>query len=287
MCIIFCYVNPSPSLKTFKLIMIMNRDEHFDRPTSSASWEDGILCGRDEKVSSERGGTWCAINEEGKIGFLTNIFTGQSYNRLSRGSLIIDYLKEGKIKTSMDYLNELSKHGNVYNPLNLFLMSPNAQGSFDSFYYCPGLEDHIQNEGPLQIHDSFIGLSNHPLSSPYRKTSTNLHKFSNIVHEYNDTSQQSTLTESLFNALQCTDKCYPDPQIEKQCLNPSFRSRYEFLTSLFILSGPGSTYGTRSQTLILIDYFDNVYFTEKTRMDASNTQDWSTVEKYSIIKGSA
>uniref|UniRef100_A0A0K2TGA2 Uncharacterized protein n=1 Tax=Lepeophtheirus salmonis TaxID=72036 RepID=A0A0K2TGA2_LEPSM len=70
----FCYMDPIPSPGRFKLILIMNRDEYFDRSTIPAEWEDGILCGRDKCCEIHGGGTWCVMNEEGRIGILTNLF---------------------------------------------------------------------------------------------------------------------------------------------------------------------------------------------------------------------
>ena len=47
MCITFFYINPAPKPGEFSLILIMNRDEHMKRPTEQASWQGGILAGRD------------------------------------------------------------------------------------------------------------------------------------------------------------------------------------------------------------------------------------------------
>ena len=55
MCITFFYVNPSPKLGEFSLVLIMNRDEYMQRPTQPASWQDGILAGRDMEVGKGSG----------------------------------------------------------------------------------------------------------------------------------------------------------------------------------------------------------------------------------------
>ena len=50
MCITFFYVNPDPKLGEFSLILVMNRDEVMCRPTQQASWQNGILAGRDMEI---------------------------------------------------------------------------------------------------------------------------------------------------------------------------------------------------------------------------------------------
>lgn len=76
MCITFVFVNPDPKPGTFRLILAMNRDEGFGRPSAGAEFQDDILCGRDLTPGKE-GGTWLAIDRQGRIGVLTNISTGE------------------------------------------------------------------------------------------------------------------------------------------------------------------------------------------------------------------
>ncbi|VDN43851.1 unnamed protein product [Gongylonema pulchrum] len=47
MCVTFLYLNDQVigDPKRYQLILLNNRDENFDRPTSLAAWQDGILCG--------------------------------------------------------------------------------------------------------------------------------------------------------------------------------------------------------------------------------------------------
>lgn len=47
MCVTFVYLNADAvDEKDYQLIVINNRDESYDRPTSYAAWEDGILAGK-------------------------------------------------------------------------------------------------------------------------------------------------------------------------------------------------------------------------------------------------
>ena len=51
MCITFVYIG-SDSDK-FKLVLVMNRDEYYKRPTSQSDWEGNILAGRDQQPGKE------------------------------------------------------------------------------------------------------------------------------------------------------------------------------------------------------------------------------------------
>lgn len=44
MCMGFIFINPDPNGK-YKLIVMDNRDEFFDRPTGELNWREGILGG--------------------------------------------------------------------------------------------------------------------------------------------------------------------------------------------------------------------------------------------------
>ena len=70
------YISDNPEKDKYKLILIMNRDEYFKRPTAKLDWDEDILAGRDLEPGKE-GGTWLAINRKGHIGLLTNIYAGK------------------------------------------------------------------------------------------------------------------------------------------------------------------------------------------------------------------
>ena len=76
MCITFFYVNPAPTVGSFRLVVAFNRDEALDRATEPVKWKDGVLCGRDMTPGKE-GGTWLGISRSGRVGMLTNITTGK------------------------------------------------------------------------------------------------------------------------------------------------------------------------------------------------------------------
>ena len=58
------------------MIFAMNRDEFTTRPTETACWRDGLLGGWD-MMQGRAVGTWLAMDKRGRVGVLTNIFTGK------------------------------------------------------------------------------------------------------------------------------------------------------------------------------------------------------------------
>ena len=120
MCITFIYLSENSKKDKYKLILIMNRDEFFKRPTSKSDWDENILAGRDLQPGKE-GGTWLAVNRKGQIGLLTNIYSGNSSPGVGRGFLVINALKENNPDK---YLSDLAESDVKYSPFNLLLLEP-------------------------------------------------------------------------------------------------------------------------------------------------------------------
>ncbi|ROT62798.1 putative transport and Golgi organization protein 2-like isoform X2 [Penaeus vannamei] len=64
MCLLFVYINSDPKEGDYKLILVNNRDENYNRPTKPARfWDSGILGGADMFAGRE-GGTWLGMDSE-------------------------------------------------------------------------------------------------------------------------------------------------------------------------------------------------------------------------------
>lgn len=90
-----------------QLILAMNRDEFVHRPTSPACVRGDLLAGWDEQPGRE-GGTWLALDTgTGRLGLLTNIFTGGVMDKdaKGRGFLVLDWLRGEQ--TAVEYLEAL------------------------------------------------------------------------------------------------------------------------------------------------------------------------------------
>ena len=98
----------------YEIIMAGNRDEFYERPTSSLDyWGDHsrVLAGRDEKA----GGTWMGITREGRFAAITNFRDPSATlpEAPSRGALVRHFL-EGD-RTPREYLNQIRKGSHRYN----------------------------------------------------------------------------------------------------------------------------------------------------------------------------
>ena len=117
-------------------VMLVSRDEFLARPTSPSSWREGVLAGWDMQEGRE-GGTWLAMDRstspasaprQGRLGFLTNIFTGgvQEAGARGRGFLLTDWLRGEE--SAAAYLARLATSTATYSPFNLVLLEPRGAG---------------------------------------------------------------------------------------------------------------------------------------------------------------
>jgi len=262
MCINFLYTSQDPLKDKYKVILAMNRDEFFKRPTSKCDWTDDVLAGRDQEPGRE-GGTWLGINSKGCIGFLTNIYAGKHQSGAGRGFLVIDYLRGGSSGSkAKDYLTNLSLSDTVYSPFNLMLLEP-VNDHYSIHYYCKGHPNCVVNEsiGPHKLEPGFHSISNHPKDQPYRKTQYGHDRFSEIVTENSD--DRDEMIERLFELMKVKTSFHPDPQMIKQAgLNSAMSAFHEKLACVNV-DIADKDYGTRTTSIVLIDNEDNATFIEK------------------------
>jgi uncharacterized protein with NRDE domain len=243
MCIVFFIKN---SFK-YKLIIAGNRDEFLSRPSSRAHfWSDfpSILGG----VDQGRLGTWMGINTNGDFSFLTNVRTHPSklVKKKSRGLLVSNYLKTGN---SLFFLQNINSK--EYSPY--FLVVGNVN---DCMYLA-------SNSEILELKDNIVyGLSNAPShDEKWPKVEIGKKKFSEIIND------ECNLVEKLFNLLKdVTQPC------EEDMPEPVYNKEIEQeLSSICVDCMIGDErYGTRTHTVILVDYQDNVYFEEIDRYQDGN-----------------
>lgn len=103
------------------LIIAGNRDEMIDRPWLSPGkhWADSpnIIAGKDLTA----GGSWLGVN---KCGLVTTILNrknslGPSNDKLSRGNIVINILKNNNIENALTYIKSIDN--SKWKPFNLFI----------------------------------------------------------------------------------------------------------------------------------------------------------------------
>lgn len=234
MCLILLALQKHP---TYKLIVAANRDEFYDRKTAAAAfWDDNpnILGGRD----LEAGGTWLGMSRSGKISMITNYRDPKNINPAapSRGHLVSDYLMNPE--TPANYLHQLESRAKRYNGFNLITGTPDELWYFSNY-----------REGLEKLTPRIYGLSNHLLETPWPKVKHGKNMISKVIAQPFSTAD---LFEVLYNSEISPDESLPDTGIGIE--------RERALSSMFIKS-PG--YGTRCSTVILVNYENEVVFSER------------------------
>lgn len=235
MCILFIAINQH---KEFPLIILANRDEFQERPTTAAHfWKEypDLLAGRDEK----EGGTWLGVTRQGKISALTNYrdIPLHKEGRLSRGHLVRDYLISEK--SSKEYLDFLIRERGNYNPYNILIGNKE-----ELFVY-----NNISNE-TNKLEDGFHGLSNAYLNSPWPKLNRGVEAMKNYI--LNNEINHDELFSIMKDETKAPDELLPDTGVGLE--------KERFLSSIFLKS---PVYGTRSTAILLFDRHNAVSFYEK------------------------
>jgi uncharacterized protein with NRDE domain len=236
MCLIFLSINNHPK---YKLIVAANRDEFYNRQTAPAHfWKDHpeIIGGRDLEAS----GTWMGMNINGRISLVTNYRDPANINPQapSRGQLVSDYLINRV--SPFDYLQEISARASQYNGFNLFAGTP------DELWYLSNYKSGIQ-----KLDSGIYGLSNHLLDTSWPKVQRGKEKFKSILTS--KVLSSDALFELLYDESRADDQNLPDTGIGLE--------RERALSSMFIKT---NGYGTRCSTVVLIDYQNNVQYSERT-----------------------
>lgn len=236
MCLLLIALKTHPA---YKLILLANRDEYYNRPTSPAAFWDGapfLLAGKD----LQGGGTWLGITRNGRIAAITNYRDPASVkkNAPSRGTLVSNFLV-GQESTG-GYLERVKREADRFNGFNLII------GDKDQLYWYSN-----RSLGMHPLSAGIHGLSNHLLNTPWPKVGKSKDALAHLLSEQEDPS-----LEELFRIL--TDHTIAD---DEHLPDTGVSLEWErILSPIFIVS---PTYGTRSSTVLLIDMQDRVTFVEK------------------------
>lgn len=152
MCLIaFNWLNHSE----YRLLLVANRDEFFERPSSSLHlWEEGFYAGKDLKG----GGTWMGVHPKGRFAALTNYrdLSKLHENPVTRGNLVKRFLENDE--TPLEYLSRIHETKDRYDGFNLLVAEGTEMAYFSN--YGNGIEKVLPG-----IH----GVSNALLDTPWPK----------------------------------------------------------------------------------------------------------------------
>lgn len=221
----------------YRLVLAGNRDEFYERPTRSAAFweEDGnILAGKD----LQGGGTWLGITRTGRIAAITNYREPEAFKAgaPSRGKLISGFLQGTSGPCS--YLRDVAERSLPYNGFNIL-----AGDTGKLCYYSN------RGGGVRELAPGLYGLSNHLLDTPWPKVALGKTLLGAALNG-------DIVPEDIFRILR--DGTKPrDSELPGTGVSLEWE---RILSSIFITS---PVYGTRSSTLITVDYEGNVDFIEQ------------------------
>lgn len=229
----------------YPLIVAANRDEFYNRPAAPAHvWEQpaGIVAGKD----LTGGGTWLGLTHSGRFAALTNVRKPDvppPAGALSRGGIVTSLLDDSvPMEETFDRLSERADRYDLYNviagtPGRLMYETNQAPGSF--------------REIPPGTH----GLSNAMLDTPWPKVELGIERLTRIAEDVCPIDP-----DVLFEILSEVEPFLHD-RLPETGVGPELERS---LSPLFIrMSG----YGTRCQTVILVDRDGRATFIERSFSD--------------------
>ncbi|POI33538.1 hypothetical protein CIB84_002711, partial [Bambusicola thoracicus] len=177
------------------------------------------------------------------------------------------------------YLKKVSVEGHLYNGFNLiaadlkvhlschfdFMMKiSTTKGDVICYYGNKGEPD------PVFLNPGIYGLSNCLLDTPWKKLQYGKQLFTEVINRSRDLAKED-LVQELLTVMNNQEPQLPDPAIEdqgKEYIRPIL-NKY----AAVCVRCPG--YGTRANTVLLIDSEGNVTFTERTMINEDVSQ-WKT-----------
>lgn len=236
MCILFAYVDDKPTQNSYKVILAVNRDEIYTRPTKMADFwgtNPDILGGRfDMKIfkvfkkslhlnliifqyynlyyilgrdmePGREGGTWLGISKSGRIGSLLNVLQSRQAllsagDRKGRGFLVNDLLNAPQIN-SIDYLTDIYERSAEYNPFTMVTIDVGTTSSCapQICYYSSAADQKPQQLPTRIVH----GVGNSFIATPFNKVKTGREEFASVVQQCNDVQKKDELISEILKIM--------------------------------------------------------------------------------------
>lgn len=266
-----CILLTTNANKDYPFVLLSNRDEFFRRATQLATFHEydntRVLSPLD--MARKDHGTWLALNPQNhKFAILVNYREGlkEVINPVSRGVLPLDYIVS-QSETRSQFLNEL---GARYNDSELLskiggfnlLFGDLSKNSFDIISN--------KNASDFKIFtrkNEYHGLSNSSFDDPWEKVRLGEEKLKTLTEDYNENhGSKEKFIEDLFSLLSyntlgnITDDLEGNfNNIKNTIFVPALKVRdYNRNNPL-----AGEYYGTRTQTVILVDKYGKITYVER------------------------
>lgn len=258
MCLLFLYVCDTAAEDGYRLILANNRDEFWNRPTKLANvWGSNaqFISGLDLEPGRE-GGTWLAVSKAGTVGVLLNILGILDKTMRGRGKLVTNFL-EGDLGTDEYITHKILPIQQEFNKFNLILVDLSAENATVTYY-------NNKTNTTESLRNGVYGFDNSILAEPWQKSVHGRAAFARAVEDHGRKTDRDQLVQSMFTILSDRTQFHDDMQLLKQASmsNTSDRVRHE--RSAALVWSPTVGYGTRTQTVVLVDRYGECEYIERT-----------------------
>ncbi|XP_041354262.1 transport and Golgi organization protein 2 homolog isoform X2 [Gigantopelta aegis] len=195
MCLLFFIKDSDPPVDGYRLVLVNNRDEFWERQTELASFggkDKRVVCGRD-CMQGREGGTWVGMSREGRLGVLLNILGQLDPDKKPRGRLVTNFVSGNQ--SIEEYFSEISHDANQYNGFNLVLVDVGKVATTTRlFSNALGYNGtHINQLEDGEVH----GVGNAMFEKPWKKICYGREKFQKICQNYAKVDSKELLIKSL------------------------------------------------------------------------------------------
>jgi len=244
----------------YKLVLAANRDEDYARPSSRATWWDAhpeVLGGTDLQPGRAPYGTWLAATKTGRVGVLTNYRQAPGAiqaDAAGRGQLVTDFVTGSR--TARSCADAVAALGGDFNGFNLLLI--------DAVRGDAVCVTNMEGKRAVTVLPGMHGLSNQMLDDPWPQLTAGKAKLASLLAPPTaDTAAPAQLADTLIAELMSDQTRYPDEALPRTGCGLELERN---LSSTFV-TWPERGYGTRAQTVVLIDAQNRCTFVERAMDD--------------------
>lgn len=191
-----------------------------------------------------------------------------------RGVVVGSYIQNSSWPNVEAYMQYLTDHKFDYKPFNFVELEMSKEnGRYDMYYVNNNDTKQYVKLNPNNIDRFIFGVSNSDPDRPFNKVNAGKNIFENLINDYAANSNKEKLVESLVkDLLQNTERHMPDKNLA-EFMNLVDDKYKEIVSGVSQINSNYSLYwkngNTRTSTIILVDYDDNVEYYEY------NLTDWT------------